>query len=102
MCGRLDRVQVRTTRGVVEIPWSSRDALLHEIRYLVSAKPVVEAFAAVGASRPVELDVAGEALLVKAIHVMGNNAGGLDRIPAGLFELRNALIDDLHDRRATP
>lgn len=97
---RLDRVTLRTRRTTVEIPWESRDALLREIRHLDSAKPVKTAFEAVGASRPVELDVDGMALVVEAIHVMGSNAGGLDRIPTGLFELRNALLDELHDRNA--
>ena len=95
---RLDRVNIRVGRDLVEIPWSSRDALLGEIAHLESGKQVVAAFEAVGATRPVELDVGGMALLVEAIHVMGNNAGGLDRVPPKLFGLRNALVNELHDR----
>ena len=65
---RLDRVAIQTSRGAVELPWSSRDELLREIRHLESAKPVVAAFDSVGASRPVELDREGMVLIVEAIH----------------------------------
>ncbi len=96
---RLDRVTIRVGRDLIEIPWSSRDALLDEIRHLDSAKPVVAAFEAVGASRPVALEQDGMALLVQTIHVMSSNAGGMHRVPEGLADLRHALVDEL-DRQA--
>jgi hypothetical protein len=49
---RLDRVAIATSRDVIELPWASRDSLLHEIRNLgENAKPIRTAFEAVGASR---------------------------------------------------
>lgn len=102
MTGRLDRVLVATRRRTVEIPWESRDALLVEIRHLESGKPVVKAFEDVGASRPVTIDSDGEGLLVQAIELMSRNAGGVDRLPEGLWDLRNALIDELHDEGLGP
>jgi hypothetical protein len=97
---RLNRVVVTTPRGSIVLPWESRDALLDEIRHLDSARGVIDAFEKVGASRPVELERADVVLLVQAIDVMMSNAGGPERLPAGIFELRNALLDDLHDTSA--
>jgi hypothetical protein len=93
---RLDRVVVTTSRGSVKLPWASRDAILHEIRHLDSARQVVHAFEAVGASRPVEIDRADERLLLATIDLMMRNAGGPDKLPEGVFALRNALLDELH------
>jgi hypothetical protein len=39
----------------LERPWDSRAALLEEIRQLDSARPIIDAFEAVGVSRPVTL-----------------------------------------------
>jgi hypothetical protein len=100
---RLDRVTVRYSRGEVVLPWHSRDQLLAEIRHLESGQGVRGAFEAVGASRPVTLGSADDkGLVVKAIDVWMGNVGGPDRLPVGIFELRNALIDDLHDTAGGP
>jgi len=37
MLERLDRVAISTKSGIVELPWASRDRLLHEIRNLDGA-----------------------------------------------------------------
>jgi hypothetical protein len=94
---RLDTVAVAYSRGVVEIPWDSRDQLLAEIRHLDSAQPTIAAFEAVGASRPVTLDNDQASLVIQAIDVWMRNVGGPDKLPGGIFALRNALIDQLHD-----
>jgi hypothetical protein len=96
---RLNRVLVRYSRGTVELSWASRDALLAEIRHLDSAQGIRDAFEAVGAPRPVTLKRSDVVLLVQAIDVMMKDAGGPDRLPPGIYELRNALIDDMHDER---
>jgi hypothetical protein len=97
---RLDRVGIIYSRGVVEIPWASRDALLEEIRHLDSAKGIRDEFMAVGASRLITLNRDEAALLVQAIDVWLSNAGGPQRLPSGIFRLRNALLDHLHDTRS--
>jgi hypothetical protein len=71
----------------VEIPRSSRQALLAEIRGLESMKPIRTAFEAVGASRPVELTVDQRAELLHVLEVWAAR----ERPPAGIGALRRAL-----------
>jgi hypothetical protein len=52
--------------GVVVIPWESRDRLLEELRRLDDASDVITAFEAVGATRPVELDVYGQVVWIES------------------------------------
>lgn len=92
---RLDNVQVTTNYGTVEIPWDAREAILAELRGLESARGAVDAFEAVGASRPVELDRDGKLAVLDAITVIASNAGGYDKIDPQLFALRNYLVDEL-------
>jgi hypothetical protein len=93
-----DRVRIALGRGIVELPWASRVALLDEIRNRESAKPIVDAFEAVGTSRPVTLTLEQKDQLVDLIESWDTQTErGLKGLPEGLFELRNALHDDLHD-----
>jgi hypothetical protein len=67
---RLDRAAIATSRDVIELSWTSRDSLLHEIRNLgENAKPIRTAFEAVGASRPVELSRADQTTLFGVIEL---------------------------------
>jgi hypothetical protein len=67
--GRLDRVQVATSRRTVVLPWASRDELLEQMRHLETMTPVVDAFEAVGASVPVRLTLEQKARLVDVVRV---------------------------------
>jgi hypothetical protein len=61
-------------------------------------RQIVEAFRAVGVSRPVELSQEQKGLLIEVIeHWATQVRFGLEGLPEGLRELRNALHDDLHD-----
>jgi hypothetical protein len=94
----INTVRVATSRGVVALPWSSLEALLAEFSHLDSMRQVLEKFDAVGTTQPVELTTAEKGNLVACIDFWsGQIAGGFDAMPEGLFELRNALHDDLHD-----
>jgi hypothetical protein len=84
----------RRDRVVVEIPWKSRDKLLNEIGGLDSTRDICRAFEAVGSRRAVELNVDQTVVLVTAIDAW-TELVGRDNLPAGIFELRNALLDDL-------
>src|SRR4051794_35704369 len=96
------RIRFRLGRGVAELPWDSRTALVEEIRHLEAAKPIVEAIRAVGVSRPVELTPELKGLLIQLIDSWGTQtAGGLQSLPEGIFELRNALQDDPDEAEAT-
>jgi len=92
---RLDHVQVLTADGPVTISWYARDQLLDRIRHLETLAPVVRAFEAVGATRPVELYPEGKQLLLDVIETWGRDDGGLERLPDGITQLRHALADEL-------
>lgn len=99
---RLERVQVNTARHTLELPWASRDELLDYLRRFEAGRPIVAAFEAVGASRPVRFTLEQKRDVV--IFVDGwMQEVGVTSLPEGVFELRNELLDDLHDadQRAT-
>jgi hypothetical protein len=79
--------------------WDTRMRLLDEMRHLDSMRPVreaFEAFKAVGASRPVRLTLDQKGGLLEVIEFWMNQVG-VDQLPEGVFDQRNALHDDLHD-----
>ena len=92
---RLDRVAIATTHATIELPWGSRDKLLHEIRNLDGAKAIRTALDAVGVSRPVSLGRDDQALLYHAINAWANSVT-IEELPEGVWTLRNALADELH------
>lgn len=92
---RLDRVTIATSRGDIAIPWASRDALLQEIAHLDS-KTIKAAFDADGASRPVELSREDKTSLLNCLNHWYARVG-YSRLPAGLWDLRNGLANDLHE-----
>jgi hypothetical protein len=94
---RLDRVAIATSRTTIELPWGSRDRLLHEIRNLAGADTIRTAFDAVGASRPVPLSRADEIILFNAINEWSRSVT-VDGLPAGVWELRCALADEFADK----
>jgi hypothetical protein len=96
---RLNRVQIPLSGGTIELPWKSREQLLGRMRYLESARPTIEPFEAVGASVPVKLAPTDKELLIEVINVWSNDVT-IDGLPPGVWDLRNALHDDLHDRGA--
>jgi hypothetical protein len=104
MPGRHSKVEIRLSRGVVQLPFGSRTQLLARLRHLDSAGDVVRAFEQVGASEPVQLSRADMQLLVDVIESWGwSTEGGPERgLPAGALELRSALLDDLDDLHDDP
>ena len=94
---RIDEVRIALRRGIVTIPWSSRDALLERFRNLQSMNDIRDVFRAVGTTEPVCLTDPQKALLLNVIAFWaGRTDGGYDDLPAGINDLRNALHDDLH------
>jgi class 3 adenylate cyclase len=90
----MNRVLVAVPGAEVVVPLESRDALLEELRSRDDAEEVIAAFEAVGATRPVELDVYSQVVVVEAIRNMEHRAEG--RLPEGLRDLLDALVDELH------
>jgi hypothetical protein len=91
---RRDRVRIATVSGVVEMPWSSRFELLKRVRRLYGDAEVIRRFEVVGATRPVTLDPDSKLLVFNLLEHWLIQAG-VDGLPEGIFELRNALHDDL-------
>jgi hypothetical protein len=95
---RIDVVQVALSRGTIEMPWQSRQELLAESSHLESMRSVTDAFESVGTSRPVTLTQEQKGELLGVIEFWANQApDGYEGLPEGIYELRNALTDDLHD-----
>jgi hypothetical protein len=93
-----ERVRIALSRGDVVLPWGSRQELLKQIRHLESAQPIVTEFEAVGVSQPVPLTLEQKGTLIELIEFWATQTRfGLKGLPEGMFELRNALHDDLHD-----
>ena len=95
---RTDEVRIELRRGIVSVPWSSRDALLEQLGSLDSISEVREAFRAVGTTQPVRLTDPQKLGLRNVITFWANQRGGsYDDLPEGIYDLRNALQDDLLD-----
>jgi hypothetical protein len=94
---RLDRVTIAGSgeATTVAIPWDTRQRLLDRLwRDFDTNQQVIRAFEAVGTTRPVTLDKAGERLLLAACFEWLNEAGGALTLPAGITDLLNALEDE--------
>jgi hypothetical protein len=100
---RLDRVVVATSSRDVILPWASRDALLDQISHLEFSGGIRRAFEAVGASLPLRLTNEEKGDLVGLIDIWTVQLGrGWIDLPQGVWELRNALMDDLRDAGVAP
>jgi hypothetical protein len=99
---RLDRVQIQLASRPepLVISWDAREELLSRLRG--QHGPLDDAFRAVGASRPVTLDEADKEALLLVIDEWGAELGDYRELPDGFFDLRNALINDLHDAGRGP
>jgi hypothetical protein len=95
-----ERVLVSTSRTTAELPWESRQALLSEFRHLDSARPIIDAFEAVGTSRSVTLPREQVAELYSFLNFWSGQVT-IPNLPEGVWDLRCALADDLHDTRGT-
>ncbi len=96
---RTDKVRFELDRGIVSIPWSSRDALLEQLETrdsITDAAETRDAFLAVGTSGPVRLTDPQKRALRSVITFWANELGGsYDDLPEGIHDLRNALEDEL-------
>jgi hypothetical protein len=83
-------VRIACSRGTIELPRRSRDALVERIRNEL-VDDVLDAFETSGI---VKLGAPGARLVVDVIDKWAR-AVGAPRLPAGVWGLRNALADDL-------
>ena len=103
------RVTVELSRRDVMLPWNTRDALLAALRNHPRgddgpAAEIRKAMEDIPATSPVLLTLEHKMYLLRVLGEWSDAAGGYDAMPPGLFELRNALMDELRDaerRQAT-
>jgi hypothetical protein len=93
---RLDRVLIQLADRRVTITWAERDELLSRLRGLTSTASIVTAFAAVGASRPVQLDAEQRGTLLSVVRSWHDQVGR-DKLPPGIVALRDALADEFSE-----
>lgn len=94
MPARLDRVTITLWRGPVELPWDSRIRLVDEMSSVDGTEQIVRAFNAVGASAPVRLGQPEKELVVEVVDRWAADVGA-DELPDGVWELRDAIVEDL-------
>ena len=79
------------------LTWDDRQALMARLQHVHSSSSLRATFEAVGATRPVELNPAQRATLLGLLEEWSLGRDGYDAMPTGLFELRDALSEDLAD-----
>ena len=96
---QIDEVRIELRRGIVSIPWSSRDALLEQLGNRDSMNDVGDvrdALLAAETTQPVRLTDPQKLALRNVITFWANEmSGNYDDLPEGIWDLRNALQDDL-------
>ena len=83
---RVDEVRIELRRGIVSIPWSSRDALLEQLRNRDSmndVRDVRDAFLAVETTKPRPSDGSAEARTAERDQLLGERDGQQLRRPSG-------------------
>ena len=88
-------ITIATSRRNVAIPGLSLVTLLRVIWRIDSAKGIRGAFREVDAT-PVELSAEDKAHLVELLNFWSTKVS-VAKLPEGIWDLRNALVDDLHD-----
>ena len=94
MPARLDRVTITLWSGPVYLRWDSRIQLVDEMSSVDGTEHVVRAFNAVGASAPVRLGRPEKELVIEVVDRWAADIGP-EQLPAGVWDLRSALVDDL-------
>jgi hypothetical protein len=93
---RINDIRIRLSRGTVGVRWESRSARISQMLHLESARPIIEAFEGSGVSRAILFTHQQKGDLLAIIEFCATR-GGVKHLPHGIFELRNALHDDLND-----
>ena len=104
---RIDFITVKLSTQDVTVSWETRRALLANLALGQQdvGRAIRKAFDDIDASRPVTLGLDQKTYLLDLLEQWSHDTiSGYDALPAEIFALRNALIDDLHDagdRKAT-
>jgi hypothetical protein len=101
------RITVELISRDVMLPWDTRDALLAALGEDPRgddglARATRKAIEDIPATSPVLLTLEHKMFLLRVLREWSEAAGGYDVMPPGLFELRNALMDELRDAEQGP
>ena len=96
---RLDRIHFTIGRPPhkVEVSWDGRDELLGRLRQAAGCESIVQKIEGVGATRPVQLGDAEKERLSSVLELWVLEVPDFELLPAGIWDLRNALLDDVQD-----
>ena len=94
MPAHLNRITVALSGREVFLRWDTRQALMARMRYVGGTDRLLDAFDAVGASRPVDLGPGHRDALLQVLEYWASGLDDYGAIPPELLELRDALIDD--------
>ena len=90
----IGRVTVALSGREVFLGWEAREALMARMRHVGGTDPLLDAFDAVGASRPVDVGPGQRDALLQVLEHWASGRDDCAAIPPELLELRDALIDD--------
>jgi len=100
---RIDEGRIELRRGIVSIPWPSRNALLEHLAQRNLLSDVRDAFEDAGTTRPVALTDPQRLALRNAIAHWTNELGGsYDDLPEGISDLHHALLEDRPHTQVEP
>ena len=93
-----DHLRIALARETIVLPRVSREAILSRLEQSGSMHQLREALGSNEAPEAVRLTAGQKGALIQLIERWARDVDGLNRgLPPGIFELRNALHDDLRD-----
>lgn len=90
------RVQLTVRPEPFVLSWDSRDKLLAEARDDDQLRDVVASFENAGVARPVALSLEDEWAVLDLLEAWAQRVP-ISELPAGIWDLRCALTDEMHD-----
>lgn len=95
---RDDHLRIALSRETIVLPRASGEAMLGRLRQLDSMRDVRDTLESIQAPEPLRVSRAQKVALIQLIEQWGSAVDRLDSgLPPGIWELRDALHDDLRD-----
>jgi len=90
------RIQLTSQPDPIVLSWDTSRELIRRLDARDDGASAANAFRAVGASRPARFTIDEKEQLAIVVDEWMDDVGR-DLLPDGVFDLRSALINDLHD-----
>jgi hypothetical protein len=88
-------VRIRTSKKTVELPWDSAQLLQGYLGRVAGTRQLVEEIQRAGTTQPLLLTHHWKEQRAAALGAYANERGGLDKLPAGMAPLFDAVKLDL-------